>query len=156
MILLLSMTNNKDIIINSETGFPVFDIHLNYPEIHKQFLLNTGCIGAYKIEWDNYVYTVQKKIVSILSHNDKLSADLLNLKLRVEDNMELRDMYPDVIIPGYHMNKIHWSSIILNKLDELPEGMINDLIDESYFLVFSKLPKKTRLLIQNNKGKKND
>jgi predicted DNA-binding protein (MmcQ/YjbR family) len=150
------MIKNKDIIYNTDTGLPISDIHLNYPDIHKQFLLNPGCIGAYKAEWDTYVYTVEKKVVSILSHNDKINADILNLKLRVEDNMELRDMYPDVIIPGYHMNKIHWSSIILDKKDKLPQGMLNNLIDDSYFLVFSKLPKRTQLMIKNEKGKNND
>jgi predicted DNA-binding protein (MmcQ/YjbR family) len=147
------MKKNKNIIINPETGLPAADIHLNYPKIDNQFLLNSECIGSYKIEWDSYVYTLHNKIVSILSHNDKFNSDILNLKLRIEDNMELRDMYPGVIIPGYHMNKIHWSTVILNKMDELPLGMINELIDQSYFLVFSKLPKKTQLLIQNKEGK---
>lgn len=154
---MLSLINMKDnIVLNTETGLPADDIHLNYPEIHKQFLSNSGCTGTYKTEWETYVYTLQNKIVSIICHNDKLSVDLLNLKLRVENNMELRDMYPDIIIPGYHMNKIHWSSIILNKMNELPQGLINELINESYSLVLSKFPKKTQLLIQNMGGSTND
>lgn len=154
---MLSLINMKDnIVLNTETGLPADDIHLNYPEIHKQFLSNSGCTGTYKTEWETYVYTLQNKIVSIICHNDKLSVDLLNLKLRVENNMELRDMYPDIIIPGYHMNKIHWSSIILNKMNELPQGLINELINESYSLVLSKFPKKIQLLIQNMGGSTND
>ena len=153
MVLLKYMKDKDSMLINSEVGLPSSDVHNNYPEIDKRFLMNPGCIGSYKIEWDNYVYTLNKKIVAILSHNEKYNSDILNLKLRVEDNMQLQDMYPNAIVPGYHMNKIHWSSIILKELDTLPPNLIYELIDESYFLIFTGLPKKTQELISPSRRK---
>ncbi len=125
----------------------ISDIHNHYPQLHKKFLENKGCRGDYKLEWDTYVYTLNNKIVAIMSHNSVFNEDILTLKLRVENNMSLRDIYPGIIIPGYHMNKMHWSSIILRRIDELPQSLIYELIDESYFLIYSGLTKKDRLQI---------
>ncbi|MBK5200963.1 MAG: MmcQ/YjbR family DNA-binding protein [Spirochaetaceae bacterium] len=146
------MSNIKNIFINVETGLPESDIHNYYPKIHKRFIKNLGCIGHYKTEWETYVYTLNNKIVAILSHNRIFDGDILTIKLRVENNMSLRDMYSDIIIPGYHMNKIHWSSIKLNKIGELPLPLIYELIDESYFLVYTALPKRERILIDEING----
>jgi len=147
------MMKENNTVLDSEKQIPASDVHYRYPEIDRRFLMNPGCIGSFKIEWDTYVYTLNKKIVAILSHNEKYDSDILNLKLRVEDNMQLRDMYPNAIVEGYHMNKIHWSSIILNKIDDLPKNLIYELIDESYFLIFTGLPKKTQELISPTKRK---
>lgn len=132
------------------------DIHNKYPMIHKRFINKPECIGYYKVEWDTYVYTLNNKLVAILSYNKKFGEDILNVKLRVENNMSLRDMYPATIIEGYHMNKNHWSSIKLGKIDSLPNTLINELIDESYFLVYSGLTKKAQRLIDIKGDNKND
>lgn len=46
------------------------------------------------------------------------------------------------ILPGYHMNKRHWNTLILN--GELPDDQIRELIDHSYELVINSLPSATR------------
>ncbi len=43
------------------------------------------------------------------------------------------------IIPGYHMNKEHWNTIILD--GNLPDELIYKLIDDSYNLVVKGLKK---------------
>ena len=40
--------------------------------------------------------------------------------------------------PGYHLNKRHWNTVIIN--GSLPEQMIKDMIEDSYDLIVSKLP----------------
>ena len=46
------------------------------------------------------------------------------------------------IRPGYHLNKRHWNTITLD--GSLPDRLVHDLIEDSYDLVLSALPKRTR------------
>ena len=46
------------------------------------------------------------------------------------------------IIPGYHLNKRHWNTVILD--GSLPERMVVEMIEDSYDLVVAKLPKSTQ------------
>jgi len=54
---------------------------------------------------------------------------------------ELREQYEEVR-PGYHLNKKHWNSILLN--GSLPQNLIKELIDHSYDMVVKGLTKKVR------------
>ena len=45
------------------------------------------------------------------------------------------------IRPAYHLNKVHWSDVLLEEIDS---DMVKDLIRQSYQLVLSKLPKRLR------------
>jgi predicted DNA-binding protein (MmcQ/YjbR family) len=56
-----------------------------------------------------------------------------------EDGEELREKYSD-IIPGYHLNKKHWSSIFLN--GTVPATVLKQMLDSSYSLVFNSLSQK--------------
>lgn len=64
-----------------------------------------------------------------------------NVKCAPEKATELREQY-DAILPGYHMNKKHWNTILVN--GRLPERMLREMIDASYELVILSLPGKTR------------
>jgi predicted DNA-binding protein (MmcQ/YjbR family) len=65
----------------------------------------------------------------------------VNLKCDPEKATELREQYTG-IIPGYHMNKKHWNTV--DAQGSVPEKLFRKLIDESYLLVVSSLPKKDR------------
>ncbi len=56
----------------------------------------------------------------------------LSLKCDPTLSMVLRDKY-DEIMPGYHLNKKHWNTLILTGQLEWPE--VQDLIRHSYQLV---------------------
>ena len=58
-----------------------------------------------------------------------------NVKCNPERALQLRDEYI-AIIPGYHMNKKHWNTIILD--GTVPSSLIYELIDHSYALVSAK------------------
>ena len=49
-----------------------------------------------------------------------------------------RDAYP-AVVPGYHMNKRHWVSIILD--GSMSDAEVLDLISDSYLLTQSKSKK---------------
>jgi len=51
----------------------------------------------------------------------------------------LRDIFPS-IMPGYHMNKRCWNTVILD--GSIPQGEIERMIDNSFKLVVSKMTKK--------------
>lgn len=65
----------------------------------------------------------------------------VNLKCDPERSVQLREEYDGVITGAFHMNKLHWNTIILN---EVPPELIIELIDHSYDLVVSKMTKKLR------------
>jgi predicted DNA-binding protein (MmcQ/YjbR family) len=51
------------------------------------------------------------------------------------------DSYP-AIRAGYHLNKRHWDTSTLD--GSLPDQLVRDLIEDSYDLVVSALPKRIR------------
>lgn len=65
----------------------------------------------------------------------------VNLKCDPDLALELRDRYEQVQ-PGYHMNKKHWNTVVLDGV--IPEKEIEKMIDDSYDLVVQSLPKAKR------------
>ena len=65
----------------------------------------------------------------------------MSVKCERELAVGLRDSYP-AIRPGYHLNKRHWNTITLD--GSLPDQLVRDLIEDSYDLVVSALPKRIR------------
>jgi len=68
-----------------------------------------------------------------------------NLKCDPERAEELREQHSS-ILPGYHMNKKHWNTVILES--ELDDRLIMEMIDHSYDLVVSAFSKKEKELFQ--------
>lgn len=73
----------------------------------------------------------------------------MNLKCDPVHARELRDVFP-AIQPGYHMNKQHWNTLILD--GSIPPGEIERLIDHSYALVVRKLTVKERRSLEARYG----
>ncbi|MDB6077819.1 MAG: MmcQ-like protein [Akkermansiaceae bacterium] len=88
---------------------------------------------------DVLVYKVGGKAFA-LTQPDKFPARM-NLKCDPERAVELRDEYRS-ILPGYHMNKRHWNTVMLD--GSLPSALVRELIDHSYQLIISSLPKAKR------------
>ena len=64
-----------------------------------------------------------------------------NLKCDPNEALMLRDIFEGVI-PGYHMNKRHWNTVILD--GDVPRGEIERMMDPSYGLVVKSLKKSER------------
>ena len=56
-----------------------------------------------------------------------------NVKCDPEMALELREAYPHSVLPGYHMNKKHWNTIIVDGV--LSNKQLFDMVDASYRLV---------------------
>jgi len=56
-----------------------------------------------------------------------------NVKCDPDKAIELRDEYPDNVLPGYHMNKKHWNTVIAD--GSLSNKQLLQMVDDSYTLV---------------------
>ncbi|MDR2668388.1 MAG: MmcQ/YjbR family DNA-binding protein [Desulfovibrio sp.] len=79
-----------------------------------------------------------------LKHGD---CELLNLKSEPFNALYRRNAFPSVI-PGYHMNKVHWNSIVLD--GTVPDDVVKEMIDESYDLTKPKMRKRKFTVITND------
>jgi len=59
-----------------------------------------------------------------------------NVKCDPDKAVELREEYPHCILPGYHMNKKHWNTIIVD--GSVSNKQLEGFIDDSYNLVNGK------------------
>src|SRR3954454_17063957 len=89
---------------------------------------------------DNIVFKVNGKMFALIAL-DELPARA-NLKCDPDLALELRDRYEQVE-PGYHMNKKHWNTVVLDGV--IPDREVKKMIDHSYDLVVQSLPKKKLL-----------
>jgi predicted DNA-binding protein (MmcQ/YjbR family) len=71
----------------------------------------------------------------------------INLKCEPEEAVRLREIYPESVKPGYHMNKKHWNTILTR--GQVPDHLLIKWTDDSYRLVWETLPAKTRENISN-------
>ena len=72
-----------------------------------------------------------------------LDGEPLQVSLKCEPELaeQLRLSYP-AIAPGYHLNKRHWNTVTLD--GSLDDGMVADMIEDSYDLVVDGLTKRDR------------
>jgi predicted DNA-binding protein (MmcQ/YjbR family) len=88
---------------------------------------------------DNIVFKVEGKMFALAALDEVPSA--VNLKCDPDLALELRDRYEQVTA-GYHMNKKHWNTVVLDGV--IPEREIRKMIDHSYELVVQSLSKAKR------------
>lgn len=79
---------------------------------------------------DTLVFKVKGKIF-LLAGLDNVPLSM-NLKCDPDKAIELREKY-DAVIPGYHMNKKHWNTVIID--GSVPSKELFEWIDWSYNLV---------------------
>jgi predicted DNA-binding protein (MmcQ/YjbR family) len=86
---------------------------------------------------EHVVFKVGGKMFALLALDE--IPPTANLKCDPDRALELRDRYEEVQ-PGYHMNKKHWNTVTI--ASGIPDAEIRQMIDHSYELVVSSLPKK--------------
>jgi predicted DNA-binding protein (MmcQ/YjbR family) len=102
-------------------------------------LAKKGVTEGFPFDEDTLVFKVMGKMFALTSLSDQpFSA---NLKCDPDWSLELRESY-DAIYPGFHMNKKHWNTVVMD--GQVPAKLEQKLIDHSYELVVAKLPKRDR------------
>jgi predicted DNA-binding protein (MmcQ/YjbR family) len=94
---------------------------------------------------DTLVFKIVGKVFMLLSLDEVPTR--INLKCEPDRAVELRESYA-AIIPGYHMNKKHWNTIIID--GTLQRSFIQEMIRDSYELVVAKLPKKQKEALERS------
>lgn len=97
---------------------------------------------------DVAVYKVRSKMFATLGYEEQVAR--INLKCDPEEALVLRDIF-DAVVPGYHMNKAHWNTVILDS--SIPREEIERMIDRSYALVVKGLKKSERTSLELRHGR---
>jgi predicted DNA-binding protein (MmcQ/YjbR family) len=98
-----------------------------------------GAIEDFPFGPEHSVFKVAGKIFA-LSGLDRVPL-AVSLKCEPELALQLRAGYP-AIRPGYHLNKRHWNTVTLD--GSVPDQLVRDMVEDSYDLVVSALPKRVR------------
>ncbi|WP_085300346.1 MmcQ/YjbR family DNA-binding protein [Cognaticolwellia mytili] len=121
--------------------------------VRKYFIAKPETVEAFPFGDDVSVFKVKNKMFATLAlgkGNEKGTEGkmaghyCINLKCDTDEATMLRDIFASVI-PGYHMNKAQWNTVILD--GSIPQGEIERMIDNSYLLVVSKMTKKDQASI---------
>jgi predicted DNA-binding protein (MmcQ/YjbR family) len=89
---------------------------------------------------ESSVFKVEGKLFAISA----LAGSPLKVSLKCEPELaeQLRASYPDAVLPGYHLNKRHWNTILCD--GSLPDAMVRDMVEDSYDLIVAALPRVAR------------
>jgi predicted DNA-binding protein (MmcQ/YjbR family) len=112
---------------------------MNSAELRDRCLSLTGAEETFPFGPKTSVFKVGGKMFAL----SQLDADSLRVSLKCEPRLAeaLRQAHA-AVIPGYHLNKRHWNTVIID--GSLPDNAIHDMIEDSYDLVVSKLPQAQR------------
>lgn len=117
---------------------------MNIEELRDFCLSKPQATEDFPFDNDTLVFKVKNKMFALTSLKKWEAGDhSVNLKCDPEKAIEYRETYPDGVFPGYHMSKTHWNTVVVDG-PHLSQKCIKHLINHSYELVVSKLPKSQR------------
>jgi predicted DNA-binding protein (MmcQ/YjbR family) len=105
---------------------------MNIETLREHCISKNGATESFPFGEDTLVFKADGKIFALVNLDGDLS---INLKCDPAFAIDLRERYSSVI-PGYHMNKKHWNTIILD--GTVPDKEVFSWIDHSYELVAGK------------------
>jgi len=117
---------------------------MNIEEITEYCLSKKGVTQEFPFDEETLVLKVMGKMF-LLASLEKIPLQI-NIKCSPEEAVELREKY-EAVIPGYHMNKRHWNTVIID--NSIPSKNIINWIDNSYSLVVSGLKKSEKEELKN-------
>ena len=109
-------------------------------ELRSACLAHSGASEQFPFGPETSVFMVRGKLFALcaLGREPPLR---VNLKCEPELAEQLRATHP-AILPGWHMNKRHWNTVVLD--GSLSRRMVLDMIEDSYDLVVAKMPRAAR------------
>jgi predicted DNA-binding protein (MmcQ/YjbR family) len=108
-------------------------------ELRTTCLALPGAAEEFPFGPETSVFKVAGKIFALSG----LRSEPLKVSLKCEPELaaQLRIDYA-AIRPGYHLNKRHWNTVTVD--GSMPDRMLRELVEDSYDLVVSALPKRIR------------
>ncbi|GIU52111.1 hypothetical protein TUM4249_20180 [Shewanella sp. KT0246] len=138
---------------------------MEFDQVRKYLLAKPFTTESFPFGEDTHVFKVKSKMFALVAW--RKNALMINLKCDPDESCALRDIF-NSITTGYHMDKKHWISVyypnsIANQIKTegssnsetrpisiVPNGELERIIDNSFMLVVSKMPKKEQTSILLN------
>ncbi|NBI29478.1 MmcQ/YjbR family DNA-binding protein [Chengkuizengella marina] len=118
---------------------------MEYEELKTYSLKKQGAVEDYPFGPETLVIKVSNKMFALISEGQEYSS--VSLKCDPFLAEILREKYK-AVTGGYHLNKRHWNTILLD--DSIPDEEILEMVDQSYQLVFNSLKKADKQKILNS------
>lgn len=119
---------------------------MNIESLRQHCLAKAGVEEGFPFGPDTLVFKAGGKLF-LLAALDAVPLQF-NVKCEPDNAVLLREQYP-CVLPGYHMNKQHWNTVIVD--GSVPDKILQQWIDESYTLIIDSLPKKRKQEILSKK-----
>jgi predicted DNA-binding protein (MmcQ/YjbR family) len=116
---------------------------MNIEELRNYCISKKGVTESFPFDDVTLVFKVMDKMFALTNLEGEFT---VNLKCEPDKAEELRAEFPSVL-PGYHMSKKHWNTVIID--GTIKDSHIYKWIDDSYNLVISSLPSKTKAKLSN-------
>ena len=104
---------------------------MNAEELREYVLQKPSVTEGFPFGEDTLVFKVNGKVFLLVALDE--TPLQFNVKCDPDKAIELREEFPDNVLPGYHMNKKHWNTIIAD--GRLSRKLIAEMVDDSYKLV---------------------
>jgi predicted DNA-binding protein (MmcQ/YjbR family) len=121
---------------------------MNYDDAKAYLLSRPEAEEDYPFGPDVVVPKIRGRMFATLG--DEAGMARMNLKCDPDEALMLRDVFA-AVRPGYHMNKAHWNTVILD--GSIPRPELERMIDRSYALVLRKLPRRERVELEVRYGR---
>jgi len=109
---------------------------MNIEEFRDYCLQKKGVTEGLPFDETTLVYKVLGKMFALTDTDDEFK---IALKCDPDKVIDLREQFPETVLPGYHFNKKHWNTVVID--GTIPEKLLYEWIDDSYVLVVNKLTK---------------
>lgn len=121
---------------------------MNYDAARSYMLGKPESVEDFPFGPEARVFRIRTRMFALLMVRN--GEEQVNLKCDPEEALALRDIFP-AVLPGYHMNKAHWNTVLLD--GSIPDGEIERMIDRSYALVVRSLRKAERQALEVRHGR---
>lgn len=116
---------------------------MNYQSARTYLLERPEAVEDFPFGPDVAVFKIKGKMFATLATQDGVART--NLKCDPDEAQALRDIFTGVL-PGYHMNKKHWNTVLLD--GSVPDYEIARMMDRSYGLIVKSLRKTERQALE--------
>ena len=112
---------------------------MNIEDFREYCIIKKGVTEEFPFDAGTLVFKVMGKMFALVPL-ERIPSQT-NLKCDPERAIELRETYDGKITAGYHMSKVHWNTLIVEKISA---KLILELIDHSYDMVVKGMKKKLK------------
>lgn len=116
---------------------------MNIEDLRNYCISKKGVTESFPFDEVTLVFKVINKMYALTNLDGDLT---INLKCDPERAILLREQY-SVVIPGYHMNKKHWNTVVID--GTINNNLLREWIDHSYELVVNSLTGKQKEELRN-------